>query len=265
MEQSENNITETTTVEQPVTETPVVQEPVSVQTPEQVQSMPEFVCTEAARPVEPVVQQVKKESFFSKHKVLIGGITAGALTIAVLAAVFVPRLLNMTIPDPNAGKNINAASNQDKLISVLKLESGSKLPKYDMFFSDSSIEEYEIKYYLNDQEITLDDISEIEKDVRYLKGTNVYKVELVNSNETLTSSLEVIDTQKPAVVLKTINVNYGEVYNPKDFVNQYDDNSREYAFTVNLKDESQKSFNKSGQHSVLMKTHWPVPDIKKDF
>jgi hypothetical protein len=50
----------------------------------------------------------------------------------------------MTIPDPNAGKNINAASNQDKLISVLKLESGSKLPKYDMFFSDSSIEEYEI-------------------------------------------------------------------------------------------------------------------------
>ena len=268
MEQNENNITETTTVEQPVTEIPVVQEPVpepqpvvettpvpepiSVQTPEPVQSMPEFVCTEAARPVEPVVQPVKKESFFSKHKVLIGGITAGALTIAVLAAVFVPRLNNMTIPDPNAGKNINASSNKDKLISVLKLESGSKLPKYDMFFSDNSVEEYEIKYYLNDQQLTLDDISEVEKDVRYLKGTNTYKVELVNSNETLTTSLEVIDTQKPAVVLKTINVNYGEVYNPKDFVNQYDDNSREYAFTVNLKDESQKSFSKSGQHSVLI-------------
>lgn len=270
MEQSENNVTETTTiVEQQVPETPVVenpvpetqpvveqspvQEPISVQTPPPVQSMPEFVCTEAARPVDPVIQPVKKESFLSKHKGLIGGVTAGALTIAVLAAVFVPKLLNMSIPDPNAGKNINAVSNQDKLISVLKLESGSKLPKYTMFFNDSNIEtEYEINYFLNDQQVTIDDISEIEKDVRYLKGTNVYKIELVSDNETLTTSLEVVDTQKPAVVLKTINVNYGEEYNPKDFVNQYDDNSREYAFTVNLKDEKQKSFKQSGQHSVLI-------------
>ncbi len=264
MEQTDNNVTESTVVEQPVTETqPVqettvveqspVQEPIKVETPEPVQSMPEFVCTEAAPVMEPIVTPVKKESFISKHKVIIGGITAAALTIAVLAVVFVPKLMNMSIPDPSAGKNINAASNKDKLISVLKLESGSKLPTYTMFFNESNIEsEYKINYYLNDHQVTLDDITETEKDVKYLKGTNTYKVELVSSHETLVTSLEVIDTQKPAVVLKTINVNYGEEYNPKDFVNQYDDNSREYTFTVKLKDQSQKSFNKSGQHSVLI-------------
>ena len=99
MEPTENNVTETTTqVEQPVTEaTEVVEsspvaEPVSVQTPEPIESKPEFVCTEAARPVEPIKQVPKKESFFKKHKALIGGITAGALTLAVLGAVFIPRL-----------------------------------------------------------------------------------------------------------------------------------------------------------------------------
>ena len=259
MEPTENNVTETTTqVEQPVTEaTEVVEsspvaEPVSVQTPEPIESKPEFVCTEAARPVEPIKQVPKKESFFKKHKALIGGITAGALTLAVLGAVFIPRLQYLSIPDPNSGKNIETNSNKNLLISVLKLESGSKMPTYDMFFSEEVAENYEIRYFLKDQQLTLDDVSIVDNEVRYLKGTDTYKIELVSENETLTTSLEVIDTQKPAVVLKTINVNFAEEYNPKDFVNQYDDNSREYAFTVKLKDESQKSFNKSGQHSVMI-------------
>lgn len=257
MEPTENK-TENQTVEQvqevvTTTEVSPVEAPVSTQTPPTIESKPEFVCTEAARPVEPVIQPKKKDSFFNKHKVLIGGLTAGALTIAVLCAVFIPKLQNVSIPDPNAGKNLEVNTNKEKLISVLKLESGSKLPVYTMFFNSTDFEEtYEIKYYLNEQELTLDDISVVEKDIRYLKGTNTYKIELVNENETLTTSLEVVDTQKPAVVLKTINVNFAEEYNPKDFVNQYDDNSREYAFTVKLKDESQKSFNKSGQHSVLI-------------
>lgn len=259
MEPTENNVTETTTqVEQPVTETTEVvetspvAEPVSVQTPEPIESKPEFVCTEAARPVEPIKQVPKKESFLKKHKALIGGITAGALTLAVLGAVFIPRLQNISIPDPNSGKNIETNSNKNLLISVLKLESGSKMPTYDMFFSEEVAEKYEIRYFLKDQQLTLDDVSIVDNEVRYLKGTDTYKIELVSENETLTTSLEVIDTQKPAVVLKTINVNFAEEYNPKDFVNQYDDNSREYAFTVKLKDESQKSFNKSGQHSVMI-------------
>lgn len=216
-------------------------------------SKPEFVCTEAARPTEQPIVQKKKKSSSGKHKILIGTITIGILTIATLCTIFIPKLKNMYIPDPNAGKNIETNSNQDKLISVLKLESGSKLPTYNMFFNENDIKEtYEIKYYLNEQELTLDDISIIEKDIRYLKGTNIYKIELINANETLTTSLEVIDTQKPAVVLKDINVNFAEEYNPKDFVNQYDDNSREYAFTVKLKDQTQKSFKKSGQHSVMI-------------
>ena len=239
MEPTENNVTETTTqVEQPVTETTEVvetspvAEPVSVQTPEPIESKPEFVCTEAARPVEPIKQVPKKDSFFKKHKALIGGITAGALTLAVLGAVFIPRLQNLSIPDPNSGKNIETNSNKNLLISVLKLESGSKMPTYDMFFSEEVAENYEIRYFLKDQQLTLDDVSIVDNEVRYLKGTDTYKIELVSENETLTTSLEVIDTQKPAVVLKTINVNFAEEYNPKDFVNQYDDNSREYAFTV---------------------------------
>ena len=253
MEPTENSQLEQVQEVTPVPETSPVEEPISVQTPEPIQTKPEFVCTEAARPVDPIVQPQKKESFFNKHKVLLGGITAGALTIAILAAVFIPKLQNISIPDPDAGKNIGTNSNKDKLISSLKLESGSKLPTYTMFFNTTDFEEtYDVKYYLNEQELTLDDISVIEKDVRYLKGTNIYKIELVNETEKLTSSLEVVDTQKPAVVLKTINVNYAEEYYPKDFVNQYDDNSREYAFTVKLKDEKQKSFNKSGQHSVMI-------------
>ncbi len=259
MEQNENNVVASTpTVEQPVTvepttqvEQPVEVEQISTQTPEPVPSMPEFVCTEAARPVEPVVQIVKKEGYFSRNKAVIGGITVLALVLTILGVVFIPKLKNLTIPDPNSGKNINPVSNEDKLITTLKLESGSKLPQYSMFFS-SEVEEYDIKYYLDEQELTLDDISVVEKNVRYLTGTNKYRIELLNSNEKLVTTLEVVDTQKPAVVLKTINVNFGEEYNPKDFVNQYDDNSREYAFTVNLKDQKQKSFNKSGPHSVMI-------------
>lgn len=253
--ESNTQIIDEEVIEQSITdkeEYSPVSEPVTA-SPEIVEKKPEFVCTEAARPVDTIVVEKKKENFFSKNKVLVGGITGIVLTIVVLIIVFVPTLKNLSIPDPNSGKNLNPESNADKLSTVLKLESGSKIPKYTMFFSGTDInDEYEIKYYLGEQELTLDDISVTEKNVRYLIGTNTYKIKLISKNETLSTSLEVIDTQKPAVVLKTINVNYGEEYNPKDFVNQYDDNSREYAFTVKLKDTSQKSFSKSGQHSVMI-------------
>ena len=240
MEQSENKVTETITqsLEQPT--------PIPVETKE------EFISTEASVP-KVITPNDEKTPFLKKYKVLLAAITAGTITIVLLCVIFIPRLMNISIPDPNTSNKINDIYNANKLISSLKIESGSKLPTYTMFFNDPNIDtEYEIKYYLNNQELTLDDISVVEKEVRYLKGTNTYKVELISTNETLTTNLEVVDTQKPAVVLKTINVNYGEEYNPKDFVNQYDDNSREYAFTVNLKDSSQKSFNKTGQHTVLI-------------
>ena len=201
----------------------------------------------------PIVIKRDHDNFFAKHKTLVGGITAAVLTLAVLGAVFIPTLNKMAIPDPDSGKNIeDSYTESDKLISILKLETGSKLPEYTMYFNNSKElkNTYEVKYYLDNQELTLDDISVEDKSVRYLKGTNLYTVKLISEIETLTTTLQVVDTEKPTVVLKAINVNYGEEYNPKDFVNQYDDNSKEYTFTVKLKDENQKIFNQSGRHTV---------------
>lgn len=214
-----------------------------------------FVCAEAGPIMEVVTKEEKKENFFVKNKTLIGGITAAVLTIVMLAIVFVPRIFNMAVPNISSSKKINdSVSSSSQLISVLKLESGSELPKYTLFFNNSKeiANTYEVKYYLEGSELTLDDVSEEDSGKRYLKGTNTYTIKLVSKNETLTTKLEVVDTEKPSVVLKTINVNYGEEYNPKDFVNQYDDNSREYAFTVNFHDESQKKFRESGKHTVTI-------------
>lgn len=256
MEQNEENVTTTPVAEEqtPVVEAPTIEQstPVEPVSQEVVAPQQEFVCAEAA-PVAPIITKTKKENFFVKNKVLIGGITAAVLTIVILCAVFIPHISRLSIPDPDTGKNIqDSYSDANNLISILKLESGSKIPKYEVFFNNSKelYNEYEIEYYLGEQSLTLDDISIEENGSRYLKGTNTYTVKLISEAETLTTSLEVVDTQKPAVVLKTLNVNYGEEYNPKDFVNQYDDNSKDYAFTVVLKDKTQNKFSQSGRHTV---------------
>lgn len=254
MEQNEENVTTTPVVEEqtPVVEVPSNEPSEVTQTQQEIPVQQEFVSAGSA-PVQPVVTTPKKENFFIKNKVLIGGITAAVLTIVILCAVFIPHLNKLSIPDPNAGKNIeDSYSEKDKLISILKLESGSKIPKYEMFFNNSKElkSEFKIEYYLGEQSLTLDDVSVEENGSRYLKGTNTYTIKLISDTETLTTSLEVTDTQIPAVVLKTLNVNYGEEYNPKDFVNQYDDNSKDYAFTVTLKDKTQNKFSQSGRHTV---------------
>lgn len=213
----------------------------------------EFVCAEAGPIMDIPIQSAKKENFFTKNKILISGITAGILTVLLLFIVFTPHLSRMATPDIESSKNIiDTYDAEGQLISLLKLESGSKIPTYQMFFNNSKglPHTYEIKYYLGEQELTLDEVSIEENNDRYLVGTNNYTIKLIKDNEILTSKLEVIDTQKPSVILKNINVNYGEEYNPKDFVNQYDDNSREYAFTVTLKDDNQKKFTESGNHTV---------------
>ena len=242
MEQKENNITEN----------PSVEESTQVQTPVENK---EFTGAEAGPIIEVKPKKAQKENFFIKNKVLIGGITAGALTITLMAFVFVPRLNQMAVPDTSGGKNLNDISrDNNQLISVLKLESGSEMPTYSMFFNNSKEleEEYEVKYFLDEKELSLDEISIEENGTRYLKGTGIYTIKLVNDKTTLSTTLEVVDTQKPSVVLKTINVNYGEEYNVKDFVNQYDDNSKEYVFTVELNDEKQKVFTQSGRHTVTI-------------
>lgn len=240
MEQEQNNITENPSVE----ESTQVQAPVENK---------EFAGAEAGPIMEVVPKEIQKENFFVKNKVLIGGITAGALTLTLMAFVFLPHLNKMAIPDTTGGKNITPVSNDsNQLISVLKLESGSEMPTYSMFFNNSKEleNEYEVKFFAKEQELSLDEVSVEESGVRYLKGTGKYTIKLVSKDTTLTTNLEIVDTQKPSVVLKTINVNYGEEYNVKDFVNQYDDNSKDYVFTVKLKDEKQKVFNKSGRHTV---------------
>lgn len=236
-------------------ETPTTEQPVKVETPVTTTSSDGFVCAEAGPIMEITSKEEPKENFFVKNKILIGGITAAVLTVVVLTFIFLPRMSKMSVPSTDSGKNIlDATSASDQLISVLKLESGSELPAYKLFFNNSKEikNEYQVKFYLEDRELTLDEVSEEEDNKRYLKGTNIYTVKLVSKNETLTTKLEVVDTEKPSVVLKTINVNYGEEYNPKDFVNQYDDNSREYAYTVSFQDENQKKFNESGKHTVTI-------------
>ena len=195
------------------------------------------------------------KEFLIKYKLIIGGVTAGICTIALLTAVFLPYFVNVSAPIIDEGKNIEESfESSPELISVLKVETGTILPSYSMYFNDKGtiVDEYEMKYYDGDTEVALSDIAVTISGVNYLKGTGTYRVELVGTKETLKTNLQVNDTQKPTVVLKTISTPYATEYNPKDFVNQYDDNSREYSYTVNIKDETKKVIKEAGQHSVLI-------------
>ena len=159
MEEKENIQTETATTEQTV----------NVETPVTTTSSDGFVCAEAGPIMEITSKEEPKENFFVKNKILIGGITAAVLTIVVLAFIFLPRISQMSVPSTDSGKSIlDATSASDQLISALKLESGSELPAYKLFFNNSKEikNEYQVKFYLEDRELTLDEVSEEENGKR---------------------------------------------------------------------------------------------------
>lgn len=189
------------------------------------------------------------------HKMLIITVTFFAIVMLIIPIIFVG------IQSQNKAEKVQKepikALEEEKpkyiILDEITIETGSELPGIVSYFdAEASPEEAkEIKYYLNDKELTLDEISYLKDNKRYLKGINKYKV-IIDNNEQYTSVLNVVDKTKPIISLKDLSITSGSKYEAKNFVSQYSDNSGESVYTAFFKDDSQNSITKIGDHPVTI-------------
>ena len=148
--------------------------------------------------------------------------------------------------------NTQEVDHKDKKANILKdelvLEVGSGLPVvseyYDAYQGD---EKEEVKYYLNDKEVTLDEIATIAGNLSQLKNINEYKVVINGTDET---KLKVVDTTKPEVKLQELTITEGDKYDIKSFVLEYKDNSNSDEYVINYKNNENGSLNKEGTYDI---------------
>ncbi len=141
--------------------------------------------------------------------------------------------------------NTQEVEHNEQKVNILKdelvLEVGSELPivseYYDNFQDD---ENKEVKYYLNDKEVTLDEL-------KHLKDVNEYKVIIDGTDET---KLRVVDTTKPEVKLQELTITEGDKYDIKSFVLEYKDNSNIDEYVISYKDSEDSSLNKEGTYDI---------------
>ncbi len=134
----------------------------------------------------------------------------------------------------------------------VKLEIGSKLPELKDYFDvlanvDSNSQ---IKYFYNNKEVSLDEISTLKNNQRVLKKVLTYQVSITSGESTFSSRLKVVDTTIPNVELKNLTITEGDSYNIKSFVKSYSDNSGSTSYTISYKDKSQSNLKKAGTHTI---------------
>lgn len=201
-----------------------------------------------------VTQNIKKAII--AHKIItVTTIAFFALTIFITPIVInaIQSQNQAKLVEKNPIKNLEEEKLKYIILDEITVETGSEIPNVIAYFDAEAAPEEakEIKYYLNDKELTLDEISYLKDNKRYLKGTNKYKV-IIDNNEKYTSVLNVVDKTKPIISLKDLSITSGSKYEAKNFVSQYSDNSRESTYTAFFKDDNQKSITKAGDHPVTI-------------
>ncbi len=136
----------------------------------------------------------------------------------------------------------------------LTVEIGTKLPKISDYFTsiNSFSQEVEIKYYSNDKEVSVSDITKNINGVMYLNNISTYKVVITEKEQEYSTQLKVVDTTTPNVVLKDVTITEGENYNIKDFLVSYEDNSGNTSYTINYKDNSYSKLTSPGTYKIVI-------------
>lgn len=134
------------------------------------------------------------------------------------------------------------------------VEVGSKVPIVtDYFDTVSTISpESELKYYRDDKEVPLSEITKITNDAMYLSSLSTYKVVIIDGENEYSSQLNVVDTTIPTVVLKNVYITEGDKYSIKDFVKSYTDNSGSTSYSISYKDSSYSKLTKVGTHKIVI-------------
>lgn len=134
----------------------------------------------------------------------------------------------------------------------VKLEIGSKLPEVKDYFDVlANIDlNSQIKYFYNNKEVSLDEISTLKNNQRVLKKVLTYQVSITSGESTFSSRLKVVDTTIPNVELKNLTITEGDSYNIKNFVKSYSDNSGSTSYTISYKDKSQSNLKKAGTYTI---------------
>ena len=83
------------------------------------------------------------------------------------------------------------------------------------------------------ENIKLDDIEVVYPDDFNIHAVGSYDVKIIVNNEQYTSTLKIVDTERPELALKEVRINKNGSYTAKDFVSSCKDNSEEEC-TINF-------------------------------
>lgn len=136
----------------------------------------------------------------------------------------------------------------------LTLEIGSELPTITSYFPNQELsQEYTIKYYLNNQEISLEDFTSTKDTLYYLNSIDDYQVIVTIGDKDYVSELNVVDTTKPAVTLKSLTITEGDKYTIKQFLDSYNDNSGSSSYTISYVDMTDSKYTTPGTYDIEIK------------
>lgn len=144
--------------------------------------------------------------------ILIGGICL----IIVLIPIILYNKLNKNYQNNQEIKE-ERLNEELKIKEDITLEVNSPLLSINDLFSKDIEVTYEIKYYLDNEEINPTSYDKI----------GVYEVKVLINDETYQTKITVEDTIKPVLKLKEVSINEGESYKIDDFIDNCTDNSGE--------------------------------------
>ncbi len=196
---------------------------------------------------------VNMKEFIIKNKLLIIIMTTLSVITMGLLGFTIGIKLNIKGATVTHASLHEIGFKSDEILDELRVEAGSKPPLYTDYLTDEAdkTKEYKITYYLDDKEVSIEDITYKKNNEYVLKGTNEYKI-LLSGPKDLYSTLKVIDNTKPVVKLKELVISSGDEYDAKKFINQYGDNTGTTDFTAMFKKEEYKSITSTGEHEIII-------------
>lgn len=197
-----------------------------------------------------IINIVLGDNMEGKTKVFIIVVILIILTIISTFLIKNINLHSYSLSIDRSSKDNEVKKDNSSIKEELTIEAGSEIPLIKDYFNNYEGKDTDtIKYFFNDQEISLDEISIIENDKRYLKGPNKYKV-LINDKEQ--SILNIIDTKTPEVVTKDLTILENTTYNVKDFIVSYKDNSYDIDYQITYQNESDAHLTLPGSYEMIL-------------
>ncbi len=166
--------------------------------------------------------------------ILIGGICL----IIILIPIILYNKLNKNYQNNQEIKE-ERLNEELKIKEDITLEVNSPLLSINDLFSKDIEVTYEIKYYLDNEEINPTSYDKI----------GVYDVRVLINDKTYQTKITVEDTIKPVLKLKEVSINEGEVYKIEDFIDSCTDNSGE---TCLFEYKNPETYSKEGTYDITI-------------